>query len=486
MNKPRKNSGKKRPAKKPRTHDSFIISKSQIIKRSSVISSAITDQNQKDKPVLELADEEEYLKKTLQRERDEGKYIIKKKLMSGGMGAVYYIFDNDFKRHAAMKVVLPELKHDSSAIESFIREARITGQLEHPNVIPVHDLGFFPGHGIFFTMKLIRGEPLNAILQKIELGDEEYLEKYDLYSLLNIFRKVCDGVAFAHSQNIIHRDIKPHNIMVGDYGEVLLMDWGLAKQLGPKDMESEEEKSPDDDWMTTEIGVIKGSPAYMSPEQSLGKPKELDAQSDVFLLGATLYNMLTFYPPYIGDDIQEIVQKARRHKLIPPDELDTGRWAIPEDLRRIIMKALAKAKKNRYKSVEDLVTDVDAFIRGDINFCHRFFDTGDVLIREGEVGAESYILVNGKVQVSKLRSGRPVNICTLGGGDSVGEMSMITSEARSATVTALEPTEVMVLNQELFRQHMTRLPPWLGRTIVLLAERLYASNNDLRDSIPVP
>ena len=437
----------------------------------------------------DFPDEKEYLKKILQRELDESEYVIQKKLKSGGMGEVYYVFDRNFHRYSAMKVILPELKHDARAIDSFISEARITGQLEHPNIIPVHDLGFLPGLGIYFTMKLMQGEPLNIVLQKIEIGDPDYTNKYVLFALLSIFRKVCDAVAFAHSKGIIHRDIKPHNIMVGDYGEVLLMDWGLSKRIGDDEPALAETKNPkktepkitksntslDYDWMTTELGVVKGSPAFMSPEQALGDASALDERSDIFLLGATLYHILTFYPPYLGDDVYDIVSQARNHELIPPEELGTGRMPIPADLSRIVMKALSQKKEDRYATVEELASDIDTFLHGDINFRHRKFKKGDILMAEGDVGLESYIIVKGRVRVHKRKGKKNILISTLKEGDIVGEMSIITSGPRSATVVAMVNTEVMVLNQEVFIEYLKKSPPWLTKTFVTLVERLKTS-----------
>jgi eukaryotic-like serine/threonine-protein kinase len=474
------------PSKRYRGMDSLIISPSEIIRRSSVISPFDNDDSVNEEGMTSLLaaifDDEPLFKRALKCELDEGKYAIKRKLTSGGMGSVYYVYDRDFQRDTAMKVMLPELKNQSRAIDGFIKEARITSQLEHPNIIPVHDMGYLPGHGTFFTMKLIEGETLNTILQRIEIGEKEAAENYHLYSLLGIFRKICDAVAFAHSRKILHRDIKPQNIMVGDYGEVLLMDWGLSRRLDSSEpkQDSKAGESVDvssDSSLTTDFGVIKGSPAYMSPEQAFGNVSEFDERTDVFLLGATLYQILTCYPPYMGDDVYEIVNKARNYELIPPDELDTGVCQIPEDLIRVIMKAMARKKVDRYDSVRDLADDIDAFLRGEIDFCHRVYCKGDLLMREGDTGSELYIIVKGKVRVHKKGDGGDITISTAGPGDIVGEMSLITSETRSASVTALVGTEVMVLTQELFTQHLTNLPPWLGQTIVLLAERLQTAND---------
>jgi CRP-like cAMP-binding protein len=143
------------------------------------------------------------------------------------------------------------------------------------------------------------------------------------------------------------------------------------------------------------------------------------------------------------------------------------------------MKELAKNKSESYATLIEMFEDIDAFLKGEINFCHRYYEKGTVLMREGETGTESFLIVKGKLSVDKNHGGKMITISILKKGDIVGEMSLITSETRSATVTALEDTEVMVLTQELFTQHLTKLPPWLGKTIYLLAERLKVANEKL-------
>ena len=207
----------------------------------------------------------------------------------------------------------------------------------------------------------------------------------------------------------------------------------------------------------------------MSPEQALGDVTALDERSDVFLLGATLYHIFTFYPPYLGDDVFDIVLQARNHDLIPPEELGTGRLVIPADLSRIIMKALSKNKEDRYSGVQQLADEIDAFLRGEITFSHRIFEKDELLMKEGELGSESYIIVEGEVQVYKSNlNGQRIDISVLKKGDIVGEMSVITSEPRTASVVALRKTEVFVLSQDLFKEYLGKAPPWLSKTFMLI------------------
>lgn len=431
-------------------------------------------------------DELAFFHQCVGRQPDTGKYVSHRQFNSGGMGNLHYVFDQDFQRYSAMKVILPELKEDPDLFRSFVREAQITAQLEHPNIVPVHDVGYEPGYGIFFTMKYVKGETLNEILEEIELGTAEFLEKYDFHAMLDIFRKVCDAAAFAHSQGVLHRDIKPHNIMVGDYGEVLLMDWGLAKRFGQSVGGSEDETEltimpPTGTFEPgkTRAGVLKGSPGYMSPEQARGDNDQLDQRSDVFLLGATLYHMFTFFPPYMGNEIEEVVASARESVYLPPESVSFGRMQMPAELCRIMAKAMAPEQADRYQTVAEMAEDIDALIRGKMDFRTTWFAPGEFLIREGDVGKEFYIVVKGQVEVFKEHGGNKVQLGTVGEGDIVGEMAMITHETRSASVVALEPTEVMVLTDEVFAQNLKKMPPWMERTFVVLAERLQEADNRL-------
>ncbi|NTW78459.1 MAG: serine/threonine protein kinase, partial [Syntrophaceae bacterium] len=250
--------------------------------------------------VLTEAEKKQY-QRAVPRAKNTPKYKFQGKLISGGMGAILEVIDQDFHRPTAMKVIKPSFKKDERALADFIREAKITAMLEHPNIIPVHELGLSDETGLFFTMKLMQGEPLNHILNEIKKGNAAYQEKYNEYSLMNIFRKICDAVDFAHSKNIIHRDIKPHNVIVGRYGEVLLMDWGLALYIG----NPEKEEDPSQKEVCIDIlkltdkgrNIIQGSPAYMSPEQAEGDSTQLDKKTDIFLLAATFYHVLALEAP---------------------------------------------------------------------------------------------------------------------------------------------------------------------------------------------
>ena len=406
----------------------------------------------------------------------EGRYVRERTIAQGGMGTIVQVTDQDLSRVTAMKVGRPDVMASPKYAWQFVTEARITAQLEHPNIVPVHDIGQTDADGLFFTMKLVAGEPLNQILHRLALHDRDYRERYDRHQLLLIFRKVCEAIAFAHSRGVVHRDIKPHNIMVGRYGEVLLMDWGLAKYAdAPPGSGCEPDAPPGRSPVATSFGTVKGTPAYMSPEQARGLAEMIDERSDVFLLGATLYHCLTLMPPYTGGDSDEVLRKALRGKVQPPDDANPGAQ-IPEELCRITMRALARDREERYASVEELIEDVDAWMAGKTLSEHRLFRAGEVLIHAGDSAAEAYAIVRGQVDVYREAEGRRVHLTALGPGEVVGEMALITSEPRSATVVAREDTEVHVINQERMAGELRKLPPWMGRVVNALAERLQSAN----------
>jgi len=413
------------------------------------------------------------------RRENSSKYKLQRKLVAGGMGAILKVTDQDLQRTTAMKVVLPNLKSDKTALTEFIREAKITGLLEHPNIIPLHELGLSNDLGLYFTMKLADGRPLNSILTEIKNGTPEYVEKYNMFYLLNIFRRICDAIAFAHSKNIIHQDIKPHNVIVGQFGEVLVMDWGLARFIGDPEKEI---PAPDQDLfrsITAVAGakkVIQGSPAYMSPEQVTGDSSLLDKKTDIFLLGATLHHMFTLEAPYKGKTVEEVLAKAEKRDIPPPQKRNPARQ-LPEELCRIIMKAMELKKEDRYQSVLELISDVDDVIAGKWSRQEKKqFTQGEFLMREGETAEEGYLILKGRVQVFRNTGDARIVLSTLEEGDIVGEMALITDEPRSASVTALEDTEVAVLTKLHLEQNLKKLPPYMEKMITTITRRLQTAN----------
>ena len=333
------------------------------------------------------------------------------------MGAILRAFDRVIHRTVAMKVMLGPEKPDRRA--RFVEEARITGQLEHPNIVPIHALGEGQEGRPFFTMKLVKGRSLAEVLDDLRKNPDAAERKYPLGRMLGILTSVCHAMAYAHAKGVVHRDLKPANIIIGDYGETLVMDWGLAKvgaarppsraaQPGRKiptkgplepvvvdaggDAADERLASLIQSFRTesggarTEEGTVAGTPAYMSPEQACGEIARIDARSDIYALGAILYEILTLTPPPKGTDARAILLQVTAGWILPPEKRAAERAAagkIPKELSAIAMKALAQEPGNRYASVEELRRDIELFVFHVQVSAGRAFRSGPGLLRVG-------------------------------------------------------------------------------------------------------
>jgi len=281
-------------------------------------------------------------------------------LAGGGMKMIYKVTDRMTDRAVAM-AVMHTLK-SPEIIEQFIREARITARLEHPNIMPVYDIGIDEIGEPFFTMKLINGDNLGQILKKIRKGSPGYARKYPLSALLDIFSKVCNAVAYAHSRKILHLDLKPDNIQVGDFGEVLVCDWGLSRyqHLDHSELSSSEKLNP----ALTSFGTVSGTPGFMSPEQISCERADLDSRSDIYALGAILYNILTLCSPMSKQkSIDNILEMTLKGKLPKPSVI-APKQGIPKPLEAVCLHAMAHRPENRYATAGELKEEIISFIQG--------------------------------------------------------------------------------------------------------------------------
>lgn len=304
-----------------------------------------------------------------------GKVTLRGLHSTGGIGQVWRAFDEVLGREIALK----ELKADTAGSrrnrERFFREAQLTGQLEHPGIVPVYDFVSRDDDGrCFYTMRFVRGRTLTEAIQQYHQqreADSEVDAAGELLRLLNVFVSICQTIAFAHSRNVIHRDLKGDNVILGDFGEVIVLDWGLAKRLDEPSDEAEE-VDPGDPGATlafaqettqspsvTMQGEKLGTPAYMAPEQATGQIDLLDRRTDVYGLAAILYEILTGQPPFLGKSIVEILQRVIHS---PPQPLTERCPAVPIELERVCLQGLAKNRDDRQQTATEMANQIQQWI----------------------------------------------------------------------------------------------------------------------------
>ncbi|MEM6259875.1 MAG: serine/threonine-protein kinase [Planctomycetota bacterium] len=297
------------------------------------------------------------------------KYTDFAPLTEGGTAELQTCLDKNLHRTVVYKTLHDHLQNSELETARFLREARVTAMIPHPGTVPVYELGRDRSGVLFFTMKKLEGQDLRSILLAISAKNRETMAEYPLASLVDVLIQACQTVSYAHAQGIIHRDLKPANILVGSFGEVTVLDWGLAKVRGEKPDTAVEEavdKETSGKKMVslelTQPGKRYGTPLYMSPEQARGDVG-LDGRADVYNLGSILFEMLTDKNLVWGNDVDEVLKQVLERPTPRPSDTAPDK-AIPAALEAICLKALAKDPDDRYPSVNALVQDLSAYRTG--------------------------------------------------------------------------------------------------------------------------
>jgi serine/threonine-protein kinase len=377
----------------------------------------------------------------------------------GGMGHIHPATDRNLLRHVALKRLDKALSRDAMYREGFIAEAQITGQLEHPNIVPVHELAISDQGVPYFTMKLVHGITFDAWLRDPahELGSAERLREG-----LEIFLKVCDAVAYAHHRGVIHRDLKPENIMVAGFGQVYVMDWGIAKLTKARPASGA--------LAHMEAQGAVGTLAFMAPEQARGNPEDMDERCDVFGLGAILYQLISGKTPYGEPTNMDLaLLRAIGGKIVPIDKATIG-IGVSKRIRRIVQKAVATNPDERFQSVFELQDAVRGFLHGGLYLPRKAFAPGEIIIQEGEVGNTAYMIVSGRCRAFRTVEGRRETLGTMKAGEVFGEMALLLDEPRSASVEALDNLTVLVLDQPTMTAGLG-FGGWTGALVRALAQR---------------
>lgn len=300
--------------------------------------------------------------------RSEDRFVPLGSLGEGGLGEVVAAFDNDIGRKVAVKRIRADRLSDGVMIR-FLQEIQTVGKLEHANIIPIHDVGRDENGALYFVMRYVDGETLESVIGKLAAGDKAYHRKYGFERRLQIIGAVLEALAYAHANGVVHRDIKPANVMIGRYGEVLLLDWGIARLVDAAEhvVDGDAPSGRGKDTAGhTRAGAILGTPAYMAPEQALGKPA--DARSDLYALSVMAHELMTLQH-YLADcESAEsmLIQVPTRSHAMPSTMSSRLQDPVPADIGWLLMPGLEKLPSNRYASADAMLERIARRAEGEI------------------------------------------------------------------------------------------------------------------------
>ena len=279
----------------------------------------------------------------------EGRYLEIGLLGRGGMGEVLRVTDRSLGRDVALKRLHASHADSPEHVMALRREARIIGGLEHPTIIPVHEVGTRLDGTPYYTMKLVSNTSLGEVIDRLRIGDKDAEARYTPRRLVNIFVTLAQGLEYAHSKGVVHRDLKPDNLLLGEFGEVQIMDWGIAKRLGSGNHAE---------------GFIVGTPAYMSPEQASGRDSLVDQRSDIYSVGVMLYEVLALRRPFGGETSEQQLEATRTLTPLPPSDVARDR-DVPAELESMVMRMLEKSVDARPQSMREVWTGLERFLAGE-------------------------------------------------------------------------------------------------------------------------
>jgi eukaryotic-like serine/threonine-protein kinase len=379
----------------------------------------------------------------------------------GAMGAIHPATDRNLMRHVALKRMDRRLAENAFYRQGFIVEAQITGQLEHPNIVPVYELSKDSRGAPYFTMKLVLGEAFDQWLADPErpVGSSARIE-----GGLEILLKVCDAIAYAHHRGVVHRDLKPDNVMVASFGQVYVVDWGLARltRTAPGF-----ERPPEG-----EATGIAGTLDYMAPEQAQGDPAKMDERTDVFGLGAILYEILSGKCPYGSRLASEVLHQRVLAGAVIPIESVAGNLGVSKQILAVASRATHPDPNQRYQNVVEFRDAIQAFLRGGVRLPRQTFAAGTLIIREHDVGDAAFIILSGTCRVYCRQGDHDETLATLGPGEVFGEMALLLDEKRVASVEALSQVTVLVLDKQTMNDGLGSVA-WAGALVRALAKRFH-------------
>lgn len=440
--------------------------------------------------------------------RSSSRYVSRGEIGRGGMGAILKVFDQDLRRQLAMKVIADAKQAATGpALSRFLDEAQITGQLNHPGVVPVHELGIDSAGSVYFTMQLVRGEDLKAVFGRVAAGDPDWTRE----RVLGVLLKVCEAMAYAHDHGVIHRDLKPANVMVGRYGEVFVMDWGLARVEGREDSRDlrprarEETRSEirtdrgdardtdHDSPIFTMDGAVLGTPAFMAPEQARGQSETVGPRSDVYSVGAMLYALLCGQVPYVESGAR-ISARTVLARVIdgPPRSLREFDTTLPEELIAICERAMAREPSARYETMGDLAHDLRAYLEGRVVRAYRTGALAEAVtwVRRNRALAAALIglvalTVLGSLRVASVEAARNRDLLRLSAQQEFDDLKRWQASLWPATADLADEYESWIRRaQKLIAQQDRAIDggPGNRRVLAVLSARLGPSTDSAEPS----
>ncbi len=397
----------------------------------------------------------------------------------GGLSKVTSCFDSCLNRIVATKELREEHFSDPDSLNAFVTEARMISYLDHPGVVTVYDSHLTDDQQMRYTMQLVEGQTLAGFLEyhmQPGVGNDNYLS-----DVLNIFTKLCETLAYVHDKGVIHLDLKPENIMLGQYGEVKIMDWGNAHLYDSSFYENFLRK-----FVKTELDAnlhfqsgtaIVGSPLYMAPEQTQSR-NDLGPACDIYSIGVIMYELLTGQRPFAAAEVDDVVEKVRT--LDPPlvHELNPD---IPLRLSHIIERLMQKSPEERHGSAHEVLSEIQAAQTSGQAFPEWEIPAGNIIFEEGDPGDFTIRIKSGRVEISKQDQGKRKPIAELGPGDVLGELSVFSSIPRTATAITVENTVVYLMRSKEVNAEMEKMSPWVSQMITALSNRFDALNKRVMD-----
>lgn len=403
------------------------------------------------------------------------RYVRLYDLGKGSVGRVQAVFDKFLQRVVARKELNPDKVGDEDVSRAFVNEIQLMGHLAHPGILPIYDAVLSDKGEPSYVMGLADGRSLSTLLQvnpKTGNGTPLPLEQ-----TVRILLKLSEALTYAHDRGILHLDLKPENIMMGNYGEVLIMDWGAARIYDLDRYNAHLQRYSD------RIGYIErqperenlmmGTPMFMSPEQFRSDRQALTPASDIFSVGLITYQMLAGRYPFRAKSLDELTDKICHETPPPVHEVNPD---IPLSLSRICEKMLAKGPENRYRHFAEVSNAIGDYQRSAAGFPVVEFKPGEIIFNEGDPGDYVYVVVSGKVGITIASGGKRKTIAELGSHEPFGELAALTGNARTATAIALEKSVIRKISKQEIAAEIDKLSPWVGSIVEALSKRFVEMN----------